>query len=180
MSTAGRTLRLALIFSIGLNVAFVGVWAAKTLPERLTRVRPAPAGGGGSHIWCPLYRELGVDSVQWGQIEPRLRQFQLAVAAKRTETAKLRAQMLEMLASDSPDTQKVRAKQVEILACQGQMQVMVVSHLLAEKQLLTPEQRSKLFQMMHSCCQCSQSGAALDGTEPTNCAGKSGDGVGSR
>jgi Spy/CpxP family protein refolding chaperone len=180
MNTAGRKLPLVLIFSIGLNVAFIAVWAVKSLPERTAQIQPAPATDDEGRMWCPLYRQLGVDSVQWQQIEPRLRLFQAEVAAKRTAIAKLRAQMLEILASESLDSQELQGIQEEILACQGQMQVLVVSHLLAEKQLLTPEQRSKLFKMMQACCQCPPIGATLDEAEPATCIEKAGNGVGNQ
>jgi len=180
MSAVGRKLQLALVFSIGLNVAFIGVWAARTLPVRTARVQPAPAAGGDDLIWCPLYRQLGVDSTQWRQIEPRLRQFHADVAAKRSEVATLRTQMFEMLAAENPDTQRVEEKQREILSSQGQIQAMVLAHLLAEKRLLSPEQGSKLFKMIQSCSQCPQGGAVLDGAGPAGCSGRLGDGVGSQ
>jgi Spy/CpxP family protein refolding chaperone len=180
MSAEGRKLQLVLVFSFGVNVAFAGVWATRTLFARTARVEPGPTAGGDALIWCPLHRELGVDPAQWRRIEPRLREFHTNVTAKRSEVAALRAEMLEMLAAEVPDSQRVQAKQEEILTSQGQIQAMVVTHLLAEKQLLDPDQRSKLFKMIQSCSQCPQSGGVLDGSEPARCNGNSGNGVGSR
>ena len=178
MNAPGRKLAFALIFSAAINLSFIGVWTAKTLYARATATREEPASVTDP-VWCPLYRQLGVDSLQWREIEPRLKRFQADVSERRLAVSQLRTRLLELLASENPDTQAVKSTQKEILDIQGQMQAMVVAHLLAEKQFLTAEQRSRLFRMIRNC-QCLQGGTGSNELGTAGCDGRSGTGVGSR
>lgn len=151
------------IASLALNLAFVAVWMTRAWADH---VPAAGAPDDDSPVWCPLHRELEVTPQQWTEIEPQLRQFQADVNELRQRTQSLRADVIEMLAAESPDLEAIRAKQDEILNTKRQIQQRVLDHLLAEKEILTAEQEAMLFARLR---------------EHTGCAGRppmSGGGVG--
>ena len=142
-----------IVASVALNVAFVAMWFAHATPSQ---ARPEETGQDAARhtIWCPLHRELGVTEKQWGQIEPRLREFQAAVEELRQQTSAMRSEVIDLIAAGKPDAKAIRAKQDEILATKRSIQGLVVEHLLAERQILTPEQQQQLFEMLRNCTGC--------------------------
>ena len=125
------------IASLGLNLAFVGVWGAHAWAAR-------SEGGSAEQpaIWCPLHRALHVSPQQWAEIEPRLREFQAAVGPLCQQVDRSRSEVIGMIAAAEPDLEAIRAKQDEILATKRAIQGRVVDHLLAEKAILTAEQQA--------------------------------------
>ena len=149
---------LLILLSVGLNVAFVVAWAAHALPSRAGGPRRGRSGEG---IWCPLHRELGTSEEQWQEIEPRLKQFQERCQELCRHLNQLRGEMIDLVAAAEPDRAAIEAKQEEILAGQRKMQGLVIEHLLAEKQLLSPEQREQLFEMIRRRSQCAGHGPMM-------------------
>ncbi|MBC8874699.1 MAG: periplasmic heavy metal sensor [Planctomycetes bacterium] len=148
-----RTKSYLIVVSVTLNVAFVAVWIAYAVPSQ---AHPEETGQRGTQhtIWCPLHRELGVTEEQWAQIEPRLREFQAAVAELRQQTGVKRSEVIDLIAAEEPDRATIRAKQDEILATKRSIQGLVAEHLLAEKQILTPDQQAKVFEMLRNRTSC--------------------------
>jgi Spy/CpxP family protein refolding chaperone len=138
-----------IIASVALNVAFVATWIAHAT---VSHAPPEETGWQETKptIWCPLHRELGVTGAQWAQIEPRLREFQAAVGGLSQRTNGMRAEVIELIAAKEPARETIRAKQDEILATKRRIQDLVAEHLLAEKQDLTAEQQTKLFEMLRN------------------------------
>lgn len=141
---------MLVVLSVGLNVAFVGVWAVRAVGCR----RPAGHADDHGKVWCPLHRRLSVTDEQWRQIEPRLSAFRRDSQSRRREIGRLRGEMIDLIAADAPDRQAIAAKQVEIRAGQRQMQQLVIEHLLAEKEVLTAEQEKELFDMLRLRSAC--------------------------
>lgn len=138
-----------ILASLGLNLAFVGVWAAHAWAARAAnQPQPEPA------VWCPLHRALEVTPQQWTEIEPRLRRFQATVGELCSRTDAIRSEVIDAIAADEPDLDAIRAKQEEVLATKRQIQQLVVEHLLAEKELLTPQQQRQLFTMLRERTNC--------------------------
>lgn len=146
--------RYSIVASVALNAAFVAIWIAYAAAAQ---PQPQQAGEATSQhhaIWCPLHRELDVNEEQWAQIEPRLTEFQAAVGELRQQTSAKRSEVIDLIAAEEPDTEVIRAKQDEILATKRSIQGLVVDHLLAEKEVLTPEQQQQLFQMLRNRTGC--------------------------
>ncbi len=143
---------LLIVFSIGLNIAFVGVWLSTAV--KADRVTPEPCDRSCEGVACPLHRSLNVTDEQWGELEPRLTQFQTESQALCRDIRHLSGQLIDLIAASEPDTDAISAKQEEILAFQRKMQGEVITHLLAEKQMLTEEQQAKLFDMMRAKAGC--------------------------
>jgi len=76
--------------------------------------------------------------------------------------------LIDLIASDNPDRDAISAKQEEIRAGQQRMQQLVVEHLLAQKEVLTAEQRKKLFALIRQRSACHGPGRmmGLPGANP--------------
>jgi Spy/CpxP family protein refolding chaperone len=141
---------LLLILSIALNVAFVGVWLVHAAASRVES-REVPCKPGDSQsVWCPLHRELNVNTEQWKEIEPRLRAFRVSADEICRQIGELRTGIIDQLAGPKPDLAAVKARQEEILAGQRKMQGLVIEQLVNEKKVLTTEQQQQLFEMLRS------------------------------
>jgi len=142
-----------IVTSVALNVAFVAMWIAHAAPLPM-RPEETDRDATGQTIWCPLHRELKVTDEQWLQIEPRLREFQAAVGELCEQTNTMRSEVINLIAAAEPDVEAIRTKQDEILATKRRIQRLVVDHLLAEKEVLTPEQQQQLFAMLRDRTGC--------------------------
>ena len=141
--------------SLGLNAAFAGLWAVHALGARSRHLR---ADRNGEGVWCSLHRQLGTTEEQWREIEPRLKAFHEASDELREEMDGLRQEMIDLIAAQEPDRDAIRAKQEAIREKQAHMQEIVVEHLLAEKDVLEPEQTERLFDMMSRRSFCPRTG----------------------
>ena len=148
-----KTKLYGIVASVTLNVAFVAMWIAHAAPSQMG---PEEAGRGATQqtVWCPLHRELGVTEEQWAEIEPQLREFQAAVGELCQQTNTMRSEVINLIAAAEPDVEAIHAKQDEILATKRRIQRLVVKHLLAEREVLTPEQQRRLFTMLRERTGC--------------------------
>lgn len=144
-----RMAPLLIVLSVAMNVAFVGVWAVHT-----GRVQQIFDRSDNRQMWCPLHRRLDVADEQWRRIEPLLTDFQNRAQTICARMNRLRTELIDLIAVNDPDRQAIAAKQEEIRAGQQEMQQLVVEHLLAEKEMLTPQQQRALFDTIrkHSSC----------------------------
>jgi Spy/CpxP family protein refolding chaperone len=139
---------LLIILSVALNLAFVGVWAAHTIRGRWFGHGPCGQRVVHSEIACPLHRRLGATPEQWQRLEPRLTEFRRASQEICSDVMCKRREMIDLIAAPKPDHDAISAKQEEILAGQRRMQQLVIEHLLAEKEVLTPGQQKELFGLL--------------------------------
>jgi len=150
-----RTKVFFIVLSVAFNVAFVAMWFAHAGSSRLgsevSQAGPEIAAG----VWCPLHRELGTNEDQWREIEPLLEEFQASVGELRRHVDKLRSGVIDLVAAEDPDLEAIRARQEGILTAKRNIQRLVIEHLLAEKEVLTPEQQERLFEMLRNRAGCS-------------------------
>ncbi len=140
---------LLVVLSVALNIAFISVWAVHA-----ARTHWPTDAAGDSEMWCPLHRRLNVTDEQWQRIEPRITEFRARSQTICAELNRLRTELIDLIASDDPDRQAIAAKQEEILAGQRKMQQLVIEHLLAEKEALTPQQQEELFNLFRRRSGC--------------------------
>lgn len=138
------------VLSAALNISFVAVWLAHAAASRNESAKPAVKSQQETNVWCPLHRELEVDRQQWKEIEPRLKEFQASVSELCQRVDQLRSDVINMVASKEPDLETIHARQEEILATKREIQRLVISHLLAEKEVLAPDQQEQLFEMLRN------------------------------
>ena len=149
-----KTVIVILIFSVALNTAFGAMWAIHRLPVHLGCVGHRGDSRANGCVSCPLHRELGTSEKQWQEIGPRLMEFKASAQAVCQNTKQLREELIDLIAAPQTDFEAIRAKQDEILAGQRRMQELLISHLLAEKEMLTREQQKTLFDMIRKQGDC--------------------------
>ena len=156
---------LLIVLSVALNLVFFGIWGAYFLRAHWPAQKncyESPRAGG---VPCPLHRRLGVTQEQWRRIEPRMLEFRSALQANCEEVSRKRVEMINLLAAPKPDLQAIAAKQEEILVFQGKTQKLVINHLLAEKEMLTPKQQKELFSLFRRYSACTGPGSLM-GLQP--------------
>jgi Spy/CpxP family protein refolding chaperone len=158
---------IMVIFSVCLNLAFVGMWAVHKLPC-CQKGSPAKNNQGCNEgIWCPVYQKMGLSDAQWHQLEPSLLELMKSTSAISKELDRSRAELLALISSPQPDPDKIRACQEEILRGQQKIQDQVISCLLAQKKVLTPNQQKAFFKTMRESCCCGDQ-ALLNGCGSAN------------
>jgi Spy/CpxP family protein refolding chaperone len=147
---------LLIVFSVALNLAFLGVWGVQVAAPLLATDRAYDG-----EIWCPLHRSLNVTAEQWKQIEPRFTEFRRKSQALCVDMNRLRTELIDLIAVENPDRQVIAAKQDRIRDGQQQMQQLVIEHLLAEKQVLTAAQQKELFDLIRQRSVCEGPGRMM-------------------
>jgi Spy/CpxP family protein refolding chaperone len=138
-----KTKTLLVLLSVTLNVAFVASWGWRAM-----RAAPESLAGSSSTSALSLHQRLELTPEQRRELEPRLEEFRKETAATFARIDRNRGEMLELLAASQPDPERIRAKQQEIQADQRQCQERLIAHLLAEKQVLSPDQQRKYFDLL--------------------------------
>lgn len=128
----GHIKTLVLIFSVTLNVGFLASYVLRRVSER-----PRYA-----------YEELNLTPQQRSRVLPGRDQFHNRVNEIGNGIIALHMQLLDLLAADSPNRALIDSKLSEIQAGQRSMQQTLVEHLLAEKQIFTPEQCARFFAVL--------------------------------
>jgi Spy/CpxP family protein refolding chaperone len=144
---------LLLIFSIVLNVVFIGGTSYFSLSAGSIASKPAPS--------CPfLYQELDLTRAQLTRIEPARDRFhgRLNEIGGDIRTRQLR--LVDLLAAPDLDRKAVEDVQGEIKTLQQTMQDTIISHILEQARVFTPEQRSRFFELMKERIEHSQPGPA--------------------
>jgi len=104
---------------------------------------------------------LNVSVDQWKEIEPRLRAFRASADEICRQIMELRSGIIDQLAAPNPDLDTIKAKQAEILAGQRRMQALVIDQLMAERKVLTAEQRQVFLEMLRSETKADRGGPLL-------------------
>lgn len=146
-----------LIFSVALNASFVTMWAIYALPKHFGRTGLKEDSNAKNCVSCPLHRKLGMSEKQWQEIEPRLIEFKTSSQTVCREVNQMCKEIIDLIAAPQTDFEAIRAKKDEILAGQRRMQELVISQLLAEKEILTPQQQKSLFDMIRQQRDCAAS-----------------------
>lgn len=145
---------LLILFSVGLNAAFVGAWAVSAVASHWPHASQTQPVADAGEPWSPLHRRLGVTAEQWRRLEPRVSSFCKTARLICQEVNRKRREMIDIIAAEPTDRQAIAAKQEEILAGQRRMQRLVIDRLLAEKEVMTPDQQEQLFDLIRQRGQC--------------------------
>jgi len=134
---------LAVVFSVVLNLAFIGsrVYHASGLFHAANRAARHDR---------PLYEGLGLDRDQLDKFTPLRDRFHAFVTEQGRTIKTKQLEFVDLLAGENPDRRAIDAKQEEIQVLQRRMQTKVTDHLLDESKILTPEQRRKFFDLIKS------------------------------
>jgi Spy/CpxP family protein refolding chaperone len=107
-----------------------------------------PPLAADSSAGLSLHQQLGLTPEQWREIEPRLAQFRKETAASFEHMNRQRNELLELLEAPEPDRERLSVKQQEIQATQRQCQERLLAHILVERQVLSPDQQRKYFELL--------------------------------
>lgn len=163
----GRSIRtLMIVLSVGLNIAFVAVWAIHRLPTGCRHGGERGVRMGGAA--CPWHERIEATSAQRAAIEARMDAFRAASAPLCAEVNRHRLELIELLSAVEPDRAAIQAKQSEILNGQSQMQARVIANLLDMKKDITPEQQAVFFKFIRERSGCAGHGPMMmnAGTNP--------------
>ncbi len=135
-------IRTLLAMSLALNV---GVVAALLLRPALVAPSAAPAP---AVIDLPDYLKLTPEQRQrWQALEP---EFLHALSANWSAIGRHREALVRQIFAPTPDRQAINAEQAAIAQLQAAQQQRVIAQLLAERELLDEDQRTRLLQLLLS------------------------------
>ena len=130
-------LRIALLFSVCLNVGAVGAVAYRSL-------MPAAAPPVGESL--PRYLQLSPPQLdKWHALE---RGFLRQLAAGAEDIRSHRDRMIQAILSEKPDSKTIDSERAAIARLQDEQQKLVIQQLLSESELLEPSQRDRLARLL--------------------------------
>jgi Spy/CpxP family protein refolding chaperone len=123
---------LGIIFSVALNLAFLGSYAYRTLAR--------PTGYA--------YEELHLTTDQRSKMMVGRDRFIEIVNTIGNNIVGLQVQVIDAIAADPADRSAIDATVSQIQSQQQAMQRAVVEHLIADKSILASEQRREFFEVL--------------------------------
>ena len=133
----------ALIFagSLILNVVFIGIFAARTMPF-FNRDRQA------DELMKPPFLQLDLTAAQLARFKAARDKFIGELHEMGQAVAKKQVELIDLLAASTPDQGAIKMKQEEIQHLQTATQDRVIVHWVQESSRLNPEQRRRFFQLV--------------------------------
>lgn len=133
-------LRLAILFSVVLNVAFLGTYLYKAGPRWM---RGDHRQGEG----LP-FQSLNLTLEQEKKFDPIRLKFHARVGEISGEIKREQLRLVDLLAQPEPDLNSVRETQMRIRDLQKRMQDAVIGHLIEESAIFTADQRARFFRIL--------------------------------
>jgi Spy/CpxP family protein refolding chaperone len=131
---------LIFLFSILLNIVFVGTYAAYKFQIN--------TGERNDDNLKPLFLELDLTPEQLTSFKSERNKFHPQLQALEQEITRKQIELIEILSTNNPDPQALEIKQKEIQELQAAAQDRVISHLLQASDFLNPEQRTRFFNLI--------------------------------
>lgn len=131
---------ILIIASVALNAVFAATYVVYKLPP-LAGGQPATSRG-------PLFLQLDLTPDQLAEFKAERDRFHGELQELGQETKQKQLELIDLLVDTTPDQQAVKKKQEEIQHVQRTVQDRVIAHFLHESGLLTPEQRTRFFQLI--------------------------------
>jgi Spy/CpxP family protein refolding chaperone len=141
---------LIFLFSIILNVVFVGTYAGY-------KFQIIPGERKDGNLMKPLYLELDLSTQQLAKFKSERDKFHPHMQALEQEIKRKQIELIEILSINSPDSQALESKQKEIQELQALAQDRVILHLLQAGTLLSPVQRARFFHLIRERIEASVS-----------------------
>jgi Spy/CpxP family protein refolding chaperone len=129
---------LAFIFSAMLNLSIIGSRAWDRLPPHFASGRP-PVGCG------LLHEQLDLTGEQVQELRSLRDRFHGRMSRISSDIKERQGRLVELLSAPSPSREDITAVKEEILDLQGLMQVMLTSHVMETRAVMTPEQYSRFL-----------------------------------
>ncbi|MFO7605708.1 MAG: periplasmic heavy metal sensor [Desulfurivibrionaceae bacterium] len=128
-------------FSLILNVVFIGIFAARTMPifnpDRKT-----------DELMKPPFLQLDLSAEQLARFTSAREKFIGELHEMAQAVGEKQIELIDLLAAAAPDEGAIKMKQQEIQYLQAATQDRVIAHWLRESAHLDPEQRARFFQLV--------------------------------
>lgn len=128
------------IASIALNAIFAVTYVAYKLPSL--------AGVQQETSREPLFLQLNLTPDQLTTLKAERERFHAKLQALGQEAKTKQLELIDHLAAAPPDQLAIDRKQEEIQRLQGAVQGRVIAHFLQASSFLSPEQRTRFFQLI--------------------------------
>ncbi len=136
-----------LIFAL-IVLVIVNVSALVTIIHgRWSRIPHFRGERGPEHPLALFREQLELDDSQLAELKARRSLFETELAEVHNKMEEGRKALMEELRAESPDTVRIDGLIDEIGMLQAQVQKRAIRHMLQEQEILTPEQREKMFSM---------------------------------
>lgn len=153
--------KLFIILSVSFSIPFLAVYLCYAVsPFFNCRIGSNKVNKTSNGLF-PMIGQLGLTEDQQMERQSLWNEFKTKSDELRKEINALRGQMIDLMSATETDRQAIEAKQEEILSAQEKMQTLVIENLLAEKEILTPEQQKKVFDMIRTRCGCGRHGLSF-------------------
>lgn len=133
------------------NLAALGTIAYSSLSVPPKPVLPA---GADPRMYAPmarrgfLFRQLNLSEKQAGKMRTLQRDFQQSVRLLQRHIGRKRATLIDLLMAAELDRAQIYRTRSEIDSLQAAIQRLTIDHLIAEKQLLRPDQQRRFFRIL--------------------------------
>ena len=132
---------LIFLFSLILNVVFIGIFAAHKIPifnwDRKV-----------DELMKPPFLQLDLTAEQLARFKSDRDKFIGELHEMGQAVGKKQIELIDLLAVSTPEERAIKMKQEEILRLQAATQDRVIAHWVQESSLLNPEQRTRFFQLV--------------------------------
>lgn len=136
-----KTLKMVLLVSLVFNVTIIAAAGFFYFRDRWCAAeRP------GSH--AELTSKLGLTPAQEASMKEQDAHFRGQVRKMRSGILEQRERLLALMKEEAPDKAAIGSALSEINTLQGQIEAAAIEHMLAEKSLLTPEQRGEYLKLL--------------------------------
>jgi Spy/CpxP family protein refolding chaperone len=133
---------LAILFSVVLNIVFVGTYIYHKFSESHNTSHDLSV----NHRF--LYEELNLSSEQLEKFKPVRDRFHTSLREQELAIKDRQLELIDLLDRENPDHMAINTKQIEIKDLQGQLQEKVIDHFLEEDKIFTSVQRAKFFALI--------------------------------
>ena len=132
---------LAIIFSVVLNIVFIGARFYHRMPPH--RITGQSQGGS-----CTIVGQLNLSPAQLTRFNRLRKSFHAFMKGQSDRIKTKQMEFIDLIARPKPNRRQLAAKQAEIWALQRKMQAKAAEHLLAENKIFTPHQRRIFFSII--------------------------------
>jgi len=131
---------LAILFSVVLNISFLGAYLYRAAPRWVGRDQPR------GDVFP--YQALHLTQEQERNFDPVRRKFHTRMHDVGSEIKREQLKLVDLLAQSEQNLRSVRATQEKILELQRGMQDVVIDHLIEESAIFTADQRAQFFRIL--------------------------------
>ena len=145
---------IVLVFSLALNMAFVGVWSYHRFYLRPRRRRARPRRGRGrfrhrrgDKRHAPR-AELALEPRQRRAVHKARRELKKKMGGIGRRIAERREELFELLQQPDPDRKSIKKRVKALNEIRSELTWATVQHILDLKEFLEPEQERRLLEMI--------------------------------